>query len=576
MAEVTGTIGNENVQLRNAATEATLKLLLQATLAANKQTVESVSKIATKAGLDPEAVQAANDNLDTMGKSAQQGTSVFFKLGFAVGVTEQALGSMAKVLNPMIDMIQGGSKNISDFGASLSQLPLGIGVVMGVLGRLAKIHETEFATYQKMSNAGSTFGGSLTAIRMSAYNTRMTLDELSNVMTKNGAAFARMGGSAEQGRAAFMNVAESMMQSQVGDNLRALGYTSEQAVDGMASYIATSGGRTKKEMQNTDAIIQGTKAYLDNLDALSQITGKSREEQEKQLKEASANAAYEAYLATLDEEGKKKAQLAMQNALATGGKAGADLLKSQLLGLPPMTDAARKLEALGPNVAKGIKQMGDAVQDTRQTTADVEKGRAAAQYGATQDMAKFGKTLSGALSFGTDGISETVNAMSRSATQNKQNDIKSAADAEKQKKDIDAERIKREGSQAKTQVEQQNAMMEVQKALYQKLMPLIDAAGPLLIKVANAALWLIDVLTKFKEVVIVLVAIGTAYWIFQKYRMATEAMGAANAQGKGILGQIGAATGIGGSPGSSPGNAMWVRIVGSVPGGLGGGACGGG
>ena len=36
MADVTGRIGNEEVELNNAATEATLRLLLQATLSANK------------------------------------------------------------------------------------------------------------------------------------------------------------------------------------------------------------------------------------------------------------------------------------------------------------------------------------------------------------------------------------------------------------------------------------------------------------------------------------------------------------------------------------------------------------
>lgn len=581
MADVTGTIGTDNVALKNAATEATLKLLLQATLAANKQTVESVSKIATKAGLDPDAVQSANENLDTMGKAGGGVSKIFYGLGFAVGAAEKGLGMMASVLNPMIDMIQGGSKNISDFGGALSQLPFGIGIVMGVLGKLAKIHEAEFDTYQKMTNSGATFGGSLTSLRFAAYNTRMTLDELGNVMAKNGEAFSRMGGSAEQGRKAFMNVAEQMMTSGVGDNLRALGYTSEQAVNGMASYIAQSGGRTKKEMQNTEAIIGGTKAYLENLDALAQITGKSREEQEKLLKEANANAAYEAYLSTLDEEGKKKAQLAMQNALATGGKAGADLLKSQLLGLPPMTDAARKLEALGPNVAKGIRQMGDAVQDTRQTTADVEKGRAAAQYGATQDMAKFGKGLTGALSFGTDGIADTVNALSRSATQNKQNDIKSAQDAEKQMKDVGEEQKKRTESQAATQVAQQNAMFEIQKALYSSLLPLIDAAGPLLIQIAGAFLWLIETVKKYSTEILILLGVTAAFVAIMKIRNAMEAVSGARAQGQGILGQIGAATGIGGGAGAlgqSPGNAMWVRVVGgsSLPGGGGGGGAGGG
>ena len=50
MVDVTGRIGSEQVELNNAATEATLRMLLAATLAANKQNHEDISKMAKQAG----------------------------------------------------------------------------------------------------------------------------------------------------------------------------------------------------------------------------------------------------------------------------------------------------------------------------------------------------------------------------------------------------------------------------------------------------------------------------------------------------------------------------------------------
>jgi hypothetical protein len=63
MAEVTGRIGDQDVALNNAATEATLKLLLQATLNANKQSLSTIQNLAQKSGLSPQAVEAANKGL---------------------------------------------------------------------------------------------------------------------------------------------------------------------------------------------------------------------------------------------------------------------------------------------------------------------------------------------------------------------------------------------------------------------------------------------------------------------------------------------------------------------------------
>ena len=76
--------------------------------------------------------------------------------------------------------------------------------------------------------------------------------------------------------------------------------------------------------------------------------GMNESEGKKAMDEAKANQAYQEYLLTLDEEGKKKANAAMLEANAKGGKGAMDALTSQLLGLPPMTKAAQEFTALAP------------------------------------------------------------------------------------------------------------------------------------------------------------------------------------------------------------------------------------
>ena len=566
MADVTGSIGNEVVELNNASTEATLRALLAATLAANKQSISSINSIATKAGLDPASVQAANENLDELGKTSGSTKGVMYGLGFAVGAAEKGLGSMAKVLGPMIDLIQGGSKNISDFGAALSGLPLGIGIVMGVLGKLAKIQEAEFETYQKLSNAGSTLGGSMIDVRMTAYALKMNLTELGNVLSQNGETFARLGGSAEQGRKAFTKVAGEMMSSDIGNNLRALGYTSEQAVGGMANYLSATGGRTKKEMENTAGIIAGTNAYLTNLDSLTQLTGKNRDELEKGMKEAAANAAFEAAMAGMSEEEKKKAQLGLQNAFAVGGKGGADAFKSRMLGLPPMTEAARALEALAPNMTANIKKQADAVKDATKTQEDMDKMQLKTAVAAQQDAKTLGNTLK-VFSFGTGALADAGNAISRTAVMTEKQGLKTDKDIEERLAATKEEREKRAAG-AKALVAQQNAMLELQALLRKELDPLITMAGPILMEVVLGLIKIGKWMLEWKEVIAALIVAGTALILLQKLQAKAEVFKSARAQGRGILGSLGQAGGVGvGALGSSPQNAMWVRVVGG--GGLG-------
>jgi len=67
MAQVTGFIGNEEVELNNAATEATLKLLLSSTMAANKQTLDQLKALATNAGLNAESFDETDTRVRNLG-----------------------------------------------------------------------------------------------------------------------------------------------------------------------------------------------------------------------------------------------------------------------------------------------------------------------------------------------------------------------------------------------------------------------------------------------------------------------------------------------------------------------------
>jgi len=562
MADVTGSIGNEYVELNNAATEATLKQLLAATLKMGGSTGATAST-ASAAGVNTASVKAAEAATKAQKELAEKGDNL-----------KKTFSALAEGMMDLTGKLLQGTDKSSDLFSAFERLPGVAGLVASGFAKVARFQEENLGAYQKITDAGVSFGGSLTDMRTAAASTYMTLDQFTGLMKRNSETFAKLGGTVDQGARAFTGLSNSLLKSEAGDSLRALGLTTEQVNEGLAGYLAVSGGRNRQEMQNTAAITKGAGEYLTQLDALAAITGKSREEQEKLLKEASANAAYEAYLQTLDEEGKKKATLAMQNALATGGKAGADVLKSQLLGLPPMTEAAQKLTALGPNVANGIKQMGDAVNDTSKSMKDVEKGRAAAQAGASKDVANLGKSTLAAMSFMSGPDAQTAMALQKQDNINKQQGIKTAADAEAQMKTITEEQKKRKESEAKDAVEAQKAMQELGQAILSALLPVIKMLTPVINAFATVVKIIATQFEKLNGIAQILIATGLAYLAYQKLRAAREAAGqiptggsSGGAGGGGAKGAMGAASKfakIGGAAGALIGGASLYSSFGDI------------
>ena len=263
MADVFGTIGNEQVELQNAATEATLRLLLQATLSANRQSLAAVQQLATASGINPASAQAAANQAVTT--STRQ---------FSSGLD---LGSLN--LKQFMEGTATASSTLQVFSEGFTRIG---GPIFGTLGLLTKglqlvaqYQEDNLKTYQQISAIGANFSGSLTNMRIAATNTYMTLEEFGSVVSKNGEALSKLGGSTDAGVKAFSALSKTLISSDTGKNLLALGYTTRDVNEGMLAYISATGGRTAAELKNTAStkqITESSAAYLENLDALASIS----------------------------------------------------------------------------------------------------------------------------------------------------------------------------------------------------------------------------------------------------------------------------------------------------------------
>ena len=486
MADVTGRIGDQDVALDNAATEATLKDILAA-LKGQQSALSKLSGTAGQAGVNPQAIVAANKGIQEMGAAATSGSVASKVLGAAMsGLSKGAmllggvLGDIVaggvqtgKNLMDLAGKMLDGSGSVSDVFGAFKDLPFGIGAVAGLFEKLMQMQQAELDTYRQLTKSGVNLGGTLSDVRATALEMGTTLEGFGKLVGENSKLFAQMGGTVNDGAKNFVNLAKDIRGSDIGKNLRALGYSIDDINGSTANYLKMTGGRTAEEMKNTKALAASAGAYMTQLDMLASITGQSREQQEKALQEATANAAYEAYLQTLDEEGRKKATAAMQNALAVGGKGAADALKSQLMGLPPMTEAAQNFTALLPNAAKGVSDMGNAVKDTSKGLKDVNKSYSQAVIGSAQDAKNLGKEQVAAMSMTGGAMAETALAAQKNANMLHSKNIKNADDFDKLQADIGASQAARNASSAAKAAEAEEAFKKLTSELYQALMPVL-------------------------------------------------------------------------------------------------------
>jgi hypothetical protein len=498
MAEVTGRIGDNDVSLDNAASETTLRALLLATTKSSKE-MDRLLKLAAKAGMNPKDIEAANQALKEIAKNTEKNTEEtkgssksfgalsksVFVAGVAFGHFSDSAVKTVKNLGNFADTLISGQASISGMFKAFENLPLGLGLLASVIGKVTKLQEESFETYKQLTSAGINFAGNLNEIRETAAGLGLTLDQFSGLMTKNSEAITQMGNGATDGAKNFVRLGRALRESDVGKQLHTLGFGFEEMNQGVINYIKATGGRTSAEMKNTKGLTESAGEYMKQLDMLAAITGKSRESQEEALKEAEQEAAYQAYLLTLDEDGRAKANEAMKNAMQVGGKGAVQALQSQFLGLPPMTKAAQDFTALMPSASAGVAKMGDAVSDTTKKIGDVRNAFAEAMIGSANDARAMGKDFIGALSMSGSGLAETLNIALKNSNLLQNKNIQTADDMKAHIDQILKDQADRSKSTAAEAAAASLRMKELGDNLTKALIPALERMSPVILDLTN-------------------------------------------------------------------------------------------
>jgi hypothetical protein len=151
------------------------------------------------------------------------------------------------------------------------------------------------------------------------------------------------------------------MSSQLGDHLLALGYTADEANQSMVTYLGAAGVSNAKDLQSNAALREGAAQYLEEIDRLAQVTGKSRQEQEETMKKQKLDAEVQMTASRIKNPADRaKFEANVKYMTDMYGDAGKDMAIAQAQHRSVVTKEGQTLAGLAPGMQSAMEKMAKA------------------------------------------------------------------------------------------------------------------------------------------------------------------------------------------------------------------------
>lgn len=434
MAEVTGDLGGQPIQLNNAATEATLKQLLAAmTVIANntgkdkagraksqKELETELKKLATaakkQAAAQDKATDATEDNTDATKKDTeskkkqleidkkaikaqQEYIAELNGLKNAMSGLGSAVSGAATGMTNMLSSLANLGNSLSSTAAVFGQIPVVGGVLSSMFGAVAGAAEKTYEAFKKSASVGANFGGSMSEMIDAATGAGLTFDQFSGIIAKTGKDLALLGGDSEAGARRLAALGKEIKGSPIASELNRLGYSTEAINEGMASYAGQLAKTGALQGMTNAQLVASTGAYLKDLDALTKLTGKNKQEIESERNARLKDAQFRFIMSKMDVESQKNLQNLMDSIPAEHQEGMKEIIATGTA----TSEAGKKALAFLPDSAKNMMQLNAQIRTTGKMGADQanqinaayqREAKAFAKSDVAGNMAQFGDDAS--------------------------------------------------------------------------------------------------------------------------------------------------------------------------------------
>ncbi len=412
MADVTGDIGGQPVQLINAATETTLKQLLAAMNAMVAASAKGSKGAKLQAELEKELKRLADTSKDYLKNLKAVNAAEEEKLKLAQKAIEkekerqkqleaaaEAMGALygattkaALGMTNLISALANTGNSLTAAAQSLNQIPIVGGVLSGVFGAVAGAAEKTYKSFQEAAAVGANFGGSISDMINAATGAGLTFEQFSGIVARTGHDLALLGGTTSEGAKRLAQLGRGIKDTGLGDELAALGYSTEAINEGLAKYSGMLAKTGALQGMNNSQLVDATGQYLKNLDAVSKLTGQSKKELEDARNQRMKDAQFRMIMSKMDAASQENLQMLMD----TIPEEHREGMKEIIATGTATSEAGKAALAFLPATARSMMQTNQQIRTTGKLSADQAKSMSIAYQKEATAFSKsgLGETLS--------------------------------------------------------------------------------------------------------------------------------------------------------------------------------------
>lgn len=251
-------------------------------------------------------------------------------------------------------------------GKAVEGLSGAFGAAKGIVGE-------SLDAYREFSKFGVNFNNDAIGFRASIAGTRLSVQEYSQTLSTLIPNITALGGTITDGTKNFNRLSKEFSDTTAADELRKIGYTTKEYNDVLAISVA---GRKNIDFNDAESRKKANMAAADlalEMDKVAQLTGVSRQEQQKALQEKQGNARVQATIEQQIRAGGKDAADAYMKMSTQMKGIGLDKLADEIYSGQALSQKSiSQLNALGP----AGNQLRDAINQVRNATDDESRARA--------------------------------------------------------------------------------------------------------------------------------------------------------------------------------------------------------
>ena len=210
-----------------------------------------------------------------------------------------------------------------------------------VVDGLIKFSESSLEEYQTLTAIGATFGKELSQVKIAAAELGVSVADMTKIIQQNSSALRTFGGTTDQAINRFRAFSKNVLDSELGTELRRLGYTAADINETLLVYqeLALQDGNMQRMSAKQQA--ESARNFAVELDGLAKLTGIQREELANEMKERRRQGDVQAFLMGQSAEVQENFMLATQKISSTMGPQFSKLFQDLLIRGAPITEETR-------------------------------------------------------------------------------------------------------------------------------------------------------------------------------------------------------------------------------------------